>query len=104
MMKTVEIASPAGAQSALSSTLVDRPETSEALKHLQVGPAFCQPALTRFQEDLRTVLGLSAKLPRRDLINTLTGLISLHLALYYYHVSLILGLEIDRAIAAGAGV
>ncbi|HXH07173.1 MAG TPA: hypothetical protein VNI83_11340 [Vicinamibacterales bacterium] len=61
--------------------------------------AFCQPALDRFQRDLRTVLTMR-RLPRRDLLDVLTALFSLHLAIYYYRLAVVLGEELDRAVAA----
>jgi hypothetical protein len=61
--------------------------------------AFCQPALDCFQQDLATVLTMK-RLPRRDLLDVLTGLLSLHLAVYYYRLSVVLGEELDQAIAA----
>jgi hypothetical protein len=60
---------------------------------------FCQPSLDRFQRDLRTVLTMQ-QLPRRDLLDVLTALLSLHLAIYYYRVAVVLGEGVDRAIAA----
>jgi hypothetical protein len=62
------------------------------------GP-FCQPALDRFQQDLRTVLTIK-RLPRRDLLDLLTALLSLHLAVYYYRLAVVLGEELDQAVAA----
>jgi hypothetical protein len=61
--------------------------------------AFCQPALTQFQDDLRTVLSLRDALPRRDLLDLLTALLSLHLTIHYYRVAVALGEQIDYLIA-----
>jgi hypothetical protein len=60
---------------------------------------FCQPALSRFQDDLRCILEMD-ELPRRDRLDLLTALLSLHLAVYYYRLAVVLGEEIDRAISA----
>jgi hypothetical protein len=68
------------------------------------GGAFWQPGLDQFQTDLRTVLGMQASLPRRDLIDMLTSLLSLHLAIHYYRVAVMLGERMDRALAAAAGL
>jgi hypothetical protein len=75
----------------------------EVSSALEAG-AFCQPALDLFQRDLRTVLGMREQLPRRDLIDLLTALLSLHLALIYYRVALVLGERLDRAIAVTGGL
>jgi hypothetical protein len=66
--------------------------------------AFCQPALDRFQVDLETVLKLRRSVPRRDLIDELTALLSLHLGIYYYRVALVLGERLDDAIRAADGM
>lgn len=87
---------------ASADILINRGETAGPLSVLQQCGAFCQPTLTLFQRDLRTVLGM--RLPRRDKIDALTSLLSLHLALHYYRVSLVLGEEVDRAIAASNGL
>jgi len=68
------------------------------------GGAFWQPGLDQFQRDLRTVLGMRAALPRRDLIDMLTSLLSLHLAIHYYRVAVMLGEQMDLALAAAAGL
>jgi hypothetical protein len=68
------------------------------------GGAFCQPALDRFQRDLRTLLSIRTRVPRRDMVDHLTALLSLHLALLYYRVAAVLGIELDHAIAASAGM
>lgn len=65
--------------------------------------AFCQPTLDRFQRDLRAVLRLRTRVPRRELLDHLTALLSLHLALLYYRVATVLGESLDEAIAALAG-
>lgn len=65
--------------------------------------AFCQPALDRFQADLETVLRLRQSVPRRDLIDELTALLSLHLGIYYYRVALVLGERLDDTIRAAEG-
>jgi len=64
--------------------------------------AFCQPALDRFQRDLRTVLNM--RLPRRDRIEALNQLLGLHLAILYYRVATVLGEELDQVVAADAGL
>lgn len=61
--------------------------------------AFCQPALDQFQDDLRTVLSMREALPRRDLLDLLTALLSLHLTIHYYRVAVVLGEQLDRLIA-----
>jgi hypothetical protein len=90
---------PASADQLMASDLW-RDEVEPAL---QAG-AFWQPGLDQFQNDLRTVLGMRAALPRRDLIDTLTSLLSLHLAIHYYRVAVLLGEHMDRAIAAAASL
>jgi hypothetical protein len=65
--------------------------------------AFCQPALDRFQQDLRALLRLRVKVPRREMLDHLTALLSLHLALLYYRVATVLGESLDLAIASVAG-
>lgn len=73
----------------------------DALQALQDRP-FCQPALDLFQKDLRTVLAMP--LPRRDRLDALTALLSLHLALLFYRVAVVLNQEVDRAVAAAGGL
>lgn len=90
-----------GAVSEASATALVARLQDDALSALQQGP-FCQPALDLFQKDLRIVLGLP--LPRRDLLDALTTLLSLHLALLFYRVAVVLNQEVDRAIAASGGM
>ena len=75
---------------------------SEVEEALEQG-AFSQPALDQFQRDLRTVLSMRDALPRRDLVDLLTTLLSLHLALHYYRVAVVFGHQLDRVIAVLAG-
>lgn len=75
--------------------------SASVVEELQIGP-FCAPALERFQKDLQVVLKLSDRLPRRDLIDMITVLFSLHIATYYYRLALVLGAEVDEAVRAGA--
>jgi hypothetical protein len=66
--------------------------------------AFAQPALDQFQRDLRTVLSMRETLPRRDLVDLLTALLSLHLAVHYYRVAVVFGSQLDRVVATLAGI
>jgi hypothetical protein len=69
----------------------------DAARNLEAG-AFCQPALDLFQRDLRTVLAIRTLVPRRDMLDHLTALLSLHLALLYYRIATVLGSELDAVI------
>jgi hypothetical protein len=69
------------------------------VEELKEGP-FCAPALNRFQDDLVAVLRLRDRLPRRDLTDMLTVLLSMHLATYYYRLAWVLGAETDDVIRA----
>lgn len=89
----------AASTKATSSQLMSGQLWGEVEAALQAG-AYWQPAHDRFQRDLRTVLSMQKSLPRRDLLDLLTLLLSLHLALHYYRVSIVCGRELDRAIAA----
>jgi hypothetical protein len=60
--------------------------------------------LNQFQDDLRTLLDRAPLLPRRDIVDMLTALFSMHLATYYYRLALVLGEQLDAAIAASAGI
>ncbi len=70
---------------------------------LKVG-AFSQAALDQFQADMRTVLSMRAQLPRRDLLDLVTSLLSFALTIHYYRVAVTLGEQLDRAIATTGGL
>lgn len=91
----------AGAEPQASAASLESKLRGDALQALREGP-FCQPALDLFQRDLRTVLAMP--LPRRDLLDALTALLSLHLALLFYRVAVVLDQEVERAIAASGGL
>lgn len=76
---------------------------AEVESALKLG-AFSQPALDQFQADLRTVLSLRAHLPRRDLLDLLTSLLSFELTIHYYRVAVTLGEQLDCAIATTGGL
>lgn len=65
------------------------------------GP-FCQPSLDQFRDDLRAVL--SAELPRPDKIAWLTLLLSLHLSIRLYRLSVVKGFELDLVVAAAGEI
>ncbi|HEV8557297.1 MAG TPA: hypothetical protein VGR06_12975 [Actinophytocola sp.] len=60
--------------------------------------AFCQPALSQFADDLRTVL--DSKLSRTDAVEWVTLLVSLHVTVLFYRLALVRGLQLDHVIAA----
>ncbi|HVS05749.1 MAG TPA: hypothetical protein VHK65_06235 [Candidatus Dormibacteraeota bacterium] len=76
---------------------------SEIAKELEERP-FCPFALVQFQEDLNVLLDRTARLPRRDVVDMLTELFSLHLATYYYRLAQVLGEQLDEAVAASADI
>ncbi|TDC88829.1 DNA phosphorothioation-dependent restriction protein DptG [Actinomadura sp. 7K507] len=81
--------------------LLESDGTREALAKLEeAGGAFCQASLDRFREDLAEVLTM--QLPRRDLIDQITLLLALHLAIWLYRVSVVLSHQLDRIIESHA--
>jgi hypothetical protein len=80
-----------------------KPTFAEVIEASLSAGAFCQPHLDLFQRDLETVLRMRGRVPRRDFLDELTALLSLHLGIYYYRVATVLGEELDRAIAATGG-
>jgi hypothetical protein len=99
LLETANAAGAAGGDADVEALLTRFDAFSETLG----AGVFCQPTLTQFQNDLECVLKLR-NLPRRDRLDLLTALLSLHLALYYYRLSLVLGEELDRAIAVTGGI
>lgn len=93
------LAPNAGAPS--TQRLMDRSAANLEALEPQDGGAFCQPSMDRFQRDLRTVIAMP--LPRADRIATVTQLVSLHLAIYYYRLALVLGMDLDSLGAAATG-
>jgi hypothetical protein len=65
------------------------------------GP-FCQPSLDQFRDDLRAVL--TSELPRPDKIAWLTLLLSLHLSIRLYRLSVVKGFELDLVVAAAGEI
>jgi hypothetical protein len=66
------------------------------------GGAFCQPSLDLFRRDLSTVLGTA--MPRQDKVAWLTLLVSLHVTARLYRLAVVMGSELDAAVASAAGV
>jgi hypothetical protein len=100
LLETVDLVAPGEPSESHPERLIER--SRGALENLRIEGPFCQPSLDLFQRDLRTVAGM--KLSRRDLIEALTHVLSLHLAIHYYRIALVLGEEVDRAIAASASL
>jgi len=83
-----------------ADALLDSTQAKKVRGYL-AGGAFHQPALDRFRHDLITALGMG--LPRHDRVEAAILTLSLHLALYYYEVSYLLGAGLDAATHAAAG-
>jgi hypothetical protein len=92
---------PDGDDQLSSERLVER--AGAMLDPLQPGTGgpFCQHSLGLFQRDLATVIRMA--LPRADRIAAITQVISLHLAVYYYRVALVLALDLESLASAAAG-
>ncbi len=93
----------AGEATATAETLLLAPGAEDVRATLESGGPYCQPHLDQFQADLREVLSLRGRMPRRDLIDTLTLLTGFHLGTYYYRVALTLGEGLDRVAALASG-
>ena len=102
MYKAVRDDQPARPSDADPSVLIGRLD-AEVVSELQNRP-FCPYALRQFQDDLTTLLNRAPLLPRRDVVDMLTALFSMHLASYYYRIALVLGEQLDEAIGASAGI
>jgi hypothetical protein len=77
--------------------LLESDGTRDVLARLEeAGGALCQASLDRFRKDLAEVLTM--QLPRRDLIDQITMLLALHLAIWLYRASIVLSLQLDRII------
>ncbi|MFE2704518.1 DNA phosphorothioation-dependent restriction protein DptG [Streptomyces mirabilis] len=81
-----------------AAKLIDRYEDQFKDDLGRVGGAFCQPSLDLFRRDLQTVLGTD--LPRPDMIQWLTLLLSLHVTVRLYRIAVVKGGELDAAVAA----
>src|SRR5262249_37457975 len=99
LLTTAETAGAAGGRATVDA-LIQRFDEFPATVS---GGVFCQPSLSSFQDDLRCLLAMEG-LPRRDRLELITALLSLHLALYYYRLAVVLGEELDSAIAAIGGI
>ncbi|WP_157411086.1 DNA phosphorothioation-dependent restriction protein DptG [Actinoplanes rectilineatus] len=88
-----------------------RPDASELSRRYQdsftksfraAGKPFCEPSMALFERDLQTVL--DTELPRPERARWLTLVISLHLSLRLYRISVGLGAALDLAVAAAGQV
>jgi hypothetical protein len=75
---------------------------AEKVRGYLAGGAFHQGGMDRFREDL--LAALQMPLPRHDRVETVILTLALHLALYYYEVSFLLGQGLDAVTRVAAGL
>lgn len=93
---------PAPEASLDAARLVSKYENDIAADFADAGGPFCPAGFTLFRRDIRTVLDTA--LPGPERVQWLTLLISLHLTVRLYRISVVKGGELDLAVAAAASI
>jgi hypothetical protein len=94
-------AGPQAVDRVTAAELLSSDQASKVRQYL-AGGALCQPAMDRFRQDL--VAALEMALPRHDRVEAAILTLALHLALYYYEVSFLVGNGLDEVTRAAARI